>query len=74
MQRFGFFIFPKLVLLQNKILSSEHIEGKRGFRVYPRWEKPTILQAQKTQEWQVKYFIELRNAVDFTILKSIIII
>lgn len=52
----GLFKFPKEALIKNGILSTEEKDGKRGFRVYPAWDKPTSKQAMKTQQWQLKYF------------------
>lgn len=53
---FGQFIFPKSILLQKGILTDINREGKRAFRVYPNWDKPTSKQAQKTQDWQLNHF------------------
>jgi hypothetical protein len=53
----GVFKFSKEALIQNGILSTEKKDGKRGFRVYPIWDKPTSKQAIKTQIWQLEYFI-----------------
>jgi hypothetical protein len=36
--------------------------GKRGFRVYPIWDKPDNKQAEKTQKWQVKHFLDCTEA------------
>jgi hypothetical protein len=55
----GQFVFPKAVLLKNKVLSEEGKGGKRGFRLYPRWDKAESKQALKTQAWQVPYFFEI---------------
>ncbi|MFQ6421766.1 MULTISPECIES: MepB family protein [unclassified Bacillus (in: firmicutes)] len=33
--------------------------GKRAIRVYPPWDKTTSRQAQKTQAWQLEYFLEI---------------
>ena len=57
--RIGLFIFPKSVLHNNKILSSKTSDGKRGIRVYPGWDLTTNKQAEKTQQWQTKYFLEI---------------
>ena len=57
----GFFLFPKNILAQNKFLSSNEKEGKRGFRVYPDWVETENNQAKKTQAWQVKYFINFKK-------------
>lgn len=55
---FGQFVFPKSVLLLKGIISDIK-EGKRAFRVYPSWVKTESFQAQKTQKWQLDYFIEI---------------
>ncbi|MBB1148581.1 MULTISPECIES: MepB family protein [unclassified Myroides] len=55
----GCFIFPKAVLEQHGIITTDAKEGKRGFRVYPSWDTPTSKQALKTQQWQQQYFISL---------------
>lgn len=57
--KFGFFIFPKSVLIERQILTTSQKEGKRGFRVYPDWTKTENKQAEETQIWQTKYFINL---------------
>jgi hypothetical protein len=56
---FGQFIFPKSVLSEHDILSSNGKGGKRAIRVYPPWAKTTSPQAQKTQRWQLEYFLEI---------------
>ncbi|MFC9707298.1 MepB family protein [Paenibacillus sp. NPDC056933] len=56
---FGQFVFPKHVLLQRNILSDQGKGGKRAIRVYPPWDNPTSKQAQKTQQWQLEYFMEV---------------
>lgn len=56
---FGQFVFPKHVLLQRDIVSDQGKGGKRAIRVYPSWDKPTSKQAQKTQQWQLEYFMEV---------------
>lgn len=53
----GFFVFPKNLLIEKAIVSTNLKEGKRGFRIYPDWDVPQSLQAQKTKEWQSSYFI-----------------
>ncbi len=58
---FGVFIFPKKILHENKILSDQTRNGKRGIRVYPSWDETTSKQATKTQIWQTKYFLDLSN-------------
>lgn len=51
----GYFIFPKYELLKRGIFTDKK-EGKRAFRVYPSWDITNSNQAQKTQQWQLKYF------------------
>ena len=41
-----------------KILSVNGQGGKRGFRVYPKWDLPENKQAKQTQSWQVSYFTD----------------
>ncbi|SHI63407.1 hypothetical protein SAMN04487911_10424 [Arenibacter nanhaiticus] len=57
----GQFIFPHSALLHQGVFSSAKKPGKRGIRVYPPWDRPTSTQAQNTQEWQLKYFLELSD-------------
>lgn len=56
---FGQFIFPKNILLEQKIISNMGKGGKRGIRVYPPWDKPINSTAEKTQLWQLKYFLDI---------------
>ncbi|QCX52283.1 MepB family protein [Elizabethkingia sp. JS20170427COW] len=56
---YGFFLFPRKVLVEKQILTTCQKIGKRGFRVYPEWAEIQSKQAQKTQSWQVNYFINL---------------
>ena len=57
----GLFIFPKNELIKQKILSTLTKEGKRGFRVYPSWTITKNKQAEKTQIWQTKFFIDFSD-------------
>ncbi|OCB76648.1 MepB family protein [Flavobacterium crassostreae] len=59
---FGVFVFPRSVLLDNKIISTANSVGKRGFRVYPPWQLATNKQALRTQIWQQKCFLDLSDA------------
>lgn len=59
--RIGQFVFPKKLLAEKGIISQNGKGGKRGIRVYPPWDKVTNKQAEKTQNWQVKYFSEFRS-------------
>ena len=60
-ENFGQFIFPKLVLVDRGIITRNGKEGKRGIRVYPPWDITTNKQAEKTQNWQTKYFVTIKN-------------
>ncbi|ANO48568.1 MepB family protein [Flavobacterium columnare] len=63
-EKFGVFIFDKTILSENKILTTKSGQGKRGIRVYPTWSVTESKQAQKTQNWQTKYFVEIRTETD----------
>ncbi len=56
-EQWGFFLFPKAVLVQHKILRTSVADGKRGFRIYPPWDAAENAQAKKTQAWQLRYFL-----------------
>lgn len=53
----GQFVFPRAVLRERDIVSTDGVGGKRGFRVYPPWVTTTNRQAGRTQKWQVEYFL-----------------
>jgi hypothetical protein len=57
--RFGQFIFPKSILCKKNIVTHNGKEGKRAIRVYPPWDVTVSKQAQKTQQWQLDYFLEI---------------
>ncbi len=65
----GQFVFPKAVLAEKGIISQNGKDGKRGIRVYPPWDKATNKQAEKTQNWQIKYFFTPENLAGFEILQ-----
>lgn len=68
-ENFGIFILPQLALLQNKILASKIVTGKRGIRLYASWDITTNKQAQKTQLWQAAFFINLYDNMQVNLLK-----
>lgn len=72
---FGIFIFPKAVLISKEIVSDKK-EGKRAIRVYPPWDRTTSKQAQKTQKWQLDYFLEISasQSMDLSRTKSLLLI
>jgi len=57
----GQFIFPKSILFAKGIISGNNKDGKRGIRVYPPWEPVTSPQAEKTQAWQLRYFLWIQG-------------
>ncbi|MGR3936310.1 MepB family protein [Streptomyces sp. BRA346] len=65
---FGQFVFPRDVLCEHGIVSRGGSGGKRGFRVYPPWVTTTNRQANRTQAWQTKYFLDFTGdgSVDMT--------
>lgn len=67
----GQFVFPKSVLIEKGILSTSKKEGKRGFRVYPIWDKAISKQAVETQKWQLYYFFEINENLDLTFVKKL---
>jgi hypothetical protein len=71
-ENLGQFVFPKAVLLEKGIISSNNNSGKRGIRVYPPWDVPTSKQAEKTQLWQTKYFYSInKDAFDIELVKRL---
>ena len=68
---FGQFVFPKSVLINKGIISTEKKDGKRGFRVYPNWDNTENKQAKKTQEWQLEYFYEINKLTDLDFVKNL---
>ena len=57
----GCFLFSKNVLVQKGILQATGTKasGKRGFRVYPKWDQPKNKQALNTQKWQQEFFFTI---------------
>lgn len=70
--KIGQFIFPKSILAEKGIISNKGKGGKRGTRVYPPWDNVDNKQAKKTQNWQIKYFVEIKanESPNFDILKA----
>lgn len=60
----GQFVFPKSILIKKGIISTEKKEGKRAFRVYPKWDLPKNKQAERSQKWQLDYFYEMNDSLD----------
>ncbi len=57
----GQFIFSTTVLADKGIIIQNGKSGKRGIRVYPPWDKPESKQAEKTQSWQLHYFLTIKT-------------
>ncbi|WP_236974087.1 MepB family protein [Membranihabitans maritimus] len=68
---FGQFVFPKSVLIEKGIITTESKEGKRAFRVYPKWDSPTNKQSIRTQKWQLKYFYEISKINNFDKIREL---
>ncbi|MET9573834.1 MepB family protein [Streptomyces virginiae] len=58
-ERFGQFVFPRDVLRERGVVSTNGSGGKRAFRVCPPWVTTTARQARGTQTWQVEHFLRL---------------
>lgn len=72
-ENLGQFVFPKSVLLEKGIISNNNNSGKRGIRVYPPWDFPASKQAEKTQNWQTKYFYSINDSsFDIELVKDLI--
>lgn len=69
----GQFIFSKELLWQKGFVSKEGTGGKRAMRVYPPWDIADSKQAQKTQEWQLKYFVVLAPGIDLAKMRHFFI-
>lgn len=69
----GQFVFPKSALIQYGIITTTKKEGKRGFRVYPKWDTAINQQAVKTQGWQLDYFYEIGEMTDLEKVKELYI-
>lgn len=70
---FGLFLFPKEALIKHGVFSVNHKGGKRAIRVYPSWDKVTSKQAEKTQRWQLDFFLDIskNKSIDSTKFKSL---
>ncbi len=71
---FGQFIFPKAVLIEQKIISNGQEEGKRGMRIYPPWDEVYNKQAKNTKNWQKDYFVKIEenNTAALELLKALL--
>lgn len=60
----GQFVFPKAILVQKGIISTDNKEGKRAFRVYTKWDMGLNKTAERTQKWQQEFFYSVDRAED----------
>ena len=72
--KLGQFIFPKRVLADKGIITQNGKSGKRGIRVYPPWDKTESKQAEKTQNWQLHYFLTIKTdgSTDLSLAKKLL--
>jgi hypothetical protein len=70
-EHFGQFIFPKAILGDKKIFTTNNIDGKRGIRVYPPWDITKNKQATQTQAWQLECFLDMKENVDLDRAKKL---
>lgn len=66
----GQFVFPKSILIQKGIISTNIKEGKRAFRVYTHWDKGLNKTAERTLLWQKDYFFEVEEKLNLIQLRS----
>jgi hypothetical protein len=73
-ENLGQFIFPKSVLANKGIITQNGKSGKRGIRVYPPWDIPESKQAEKTQNWQLDYFLTIKTdgSTDIALAKKLL--
>ena len=73
-EKYGLFLFPKNELRKRQILTTTSKGGKRGFRVYPSWTKTENKQAERTQSWQTKYFLDFtkEDSINIKRINSVI--
>lgn len=62
----GQFIFPKEVLAERNIITTDDKKGKMALRVYPPFENSLNKTAEQTQKWQSDYFIDLTDSINKT--------
>lgn len=59
----GYFVFARTDMIEHQVFSVGGTGGKRAFRVYPPWAKPTATAAVKTQLWQSKNFVPSGHSI-----------
>ncbi|MBL6445950.1 MepB family protein [Fulvivirga sp. 29W222] len=69
--KLGQFVFPKSILIKKGVISTPVKEGKRAIRVYPPWDKVKNKQAERTQKWQLEYFLNVDDLPDLEKAKTL---
>ncbi|WP_375580688.1 MepB family protein [Marivirga tractuosa] len=69
--KIGQFVFPKSILILKGVVSTNKKEGKRAIRVYPIWDIANNKQAERNQKWQLDYFYEIGEKIDFEKVKEL---
>jgi len=67
----GQFIFPKAILVAKGILSYERQLGKMAMRIYPNWVSNLNPTAQRTQLWQLNYFMNYDQNMSINMVRSL---
>lgn len=70
-EKSGQFVFPKEVLIKNRILRHGEVKGKMALRVYPDWIQTLNKTAAATQNWQSPFFIDLTDEFDLEKLEML---
>ena len=58
----GQFVFDHKILASKGIMAINGKGGKRAIRVYPPWVKPVAREAVRAQQWQLRYFLSLKQS------------
>jgi hypothetical protein len=66
----GLFVFPKELLIKHGVFSVNNKGGKRAIRVYPPWDSAQSKQAEKTQKWQLDFFLDTSKNKSLDVTKS----
>lgn len=67
----GQFIFPKSILVEKGVLSYERQVGKMAIRIYPDWVNELNSTAQRTQLWQLNYFVNSDKSMSIDRIRSL---
>jgi hypothetical protein len=67
----GQFVFSQSILVAKGVMSTNGKGGKRAIRVYPPWTYPVAKDAVKSQQWQLRYFLDLDQVADTVRLREL---